>query len=189
MISKLLQVETQYSILEELEELDLQRVIEIRTQHTNSVLHEIAPSLEEQKKYYRLYKARNADGDEVYYKISDKKNPEKICGLVRITELNGGNKFSWESFILDQGTNPIIAYDVMLTIFSLGFELYRKEICGPWDVPKGAKNILLFHKNAGIAEVVGEDDLYLKMHAMKGRFFDRIDYFRGRGMARILDLR
>jgi len=185
-INKILKINTQHSILEELEENDLHRLIEIRTKHKNSVLHKITNSIEVQRKYFRLYKNRMAAGDEVYYKIFDKKNPEDISGLVRITELTKNEKFSWESFILDRNTSPLVAYDVMLTIFSIGFEVYQKNICGPWDVPKEANNIMLFHKNAGISEVVGEDAYYFKMHATRNKFFNRINYFRDRGIGNIL---
>ena len=185
-INKILKINTQYSMLEELEEKDLPRLIEIRTKHKNSVLHKITNSIEDQKKYFRLYKNRLAAGDEVYYKIREKKTPENISGLVRITELTKNEKFSWESFILEKNTNPLIAYDVMLTIFSIGFEVYQKSICGPWDVPKEASNIILFHKNAGISEVVGEDAFYFKMQAESNSFFDRINYFRNRGIGTIL---
>lgn len=186
MINDILKINTQYSILEELEENDLERLIEIRTGHKNSVLHKITNSIEEQEEYYKSYKKRFAAGDEVYYKIFDRKNPETISGLVRITELTKIEKFSWESFILDRNTSPLVAYDVMLTIFSIGFEIFEKNLCGPWDVPKEAKNILLFHKNAGISEVVGEDKLYFKMHALRNNFFNRINYFRDRGVGTIL---
>jgi hypothetical protein len=119
------------------------------------------------------------------HKIADESR-KKLEVMQNLDALGVG--FSIASHDMDiRGSGNLLGDEQSGHVKEIGFELYQKETCGPWDVPKGATNILLFHKNAGIAEVVGEDDLYFKMYALRDKFFDRIDYFRERGMARILD--
>lgn len=186
MIEKILSLHTNYSIIKEIDETDLPRIIEIRTSSARNVLNKISTNLCDQKNYYDQYKVRNLDGDEVYYKISEPRNPSKIVGLVRLTKLKVGDNFSWESYIIEQGVNPIISYDVMLTLFSIGFEKFSKKLCGPWNVPAQAKNILKFHQNAGMANIIGEDGGYIQMHVTLDNYLKRIDFFRNRGIGKLL---
>lgn len=187
MIKDILNLQTKYSMLREIDMGDLETIIKIRGSKNNSVLHPISSSLQDQEIYYKGYLQRAKVGDEVYYKIYDRSNPTQVLGFVRITELQGSGKFSWESFILDDLAPPFMAYDVMLAIYGVGFEVLKKDLCGPWGVPKGAKNIMKFHEYCGMAEVVSEDEKFTMMTVSRQNYLARIDFFKKRNLG-ILEL-
>ena len=176
--SHLTEIETKYLILRGIKESDLQDLISLRLLKKNNHLTPISPLLEDQLNYYQSYKKKMALGSEIYYKILDKKNPFELIGLVRLTEINSPNKFSWESFIVSDSAPPYIPLDAMMTIYRIGFEKLNKNICGPWTTPINAEKVINLHKKIGMAKEVSQDDHYHHMIVTKEAFFQRYGFFK-----------
>ena len=179
-IEKFIKYETNFSILEEISEKDLEDIINIRTNRINSVLHPISNNLTDQLTYFENYQNTKKINGEIYYKIYEKKLPDIKCGFVRITQLNSNHNFSWESFILKDNVSPHISYDVMISIYSIGFDFFKKKICGPWIVPNRAINIMKFHEFTGMAEIVSKNDQFTYYKVSSASYEARIDFFKKR---------
>jgi hypothetical protein len=179
-IEKFKKYETNFSVLEEISEKDLEDVINIRTNKIKSVLHPISNKLSDQLAYFENYQKTKKNNGEIYYKIYEKKFPDIKCGFVRITQLNNNLNFSWESFILKDNVSPHISYDVMISIYSIGFDFFKKKICGPWNVPSKAVNIIKFHELTGMAKIVSKNDQFSCFEVTRSSYYDRIDFFRNR---------
>jgi hypothetical protein len=179
-IEKFIKYETNFSILEEISEDDLQDIINIRTNKNNSVLHPISNKLTEQLAYFENYQKTKKINGEIYYKIYEKKFPKIKCGFVRITQLNNNHSFSWESFILNDDVSPHISYDVMISIYSIGFDFFKKKLCGPWNVPNRAMNIMKFHEFTGMAEIVSKNEQFTCYEVTSSSYEARIDFFKKR---------
>ena len=186
MIHKFVNLRTHFSILSELKEPDIEQIINIRNKRKNNFLYKISDSIEEQIVYFRSYKKRQEKEGEIYYKLYDKNQPNTICGLVRIVKIYQIDSFSWESFILKEGTNPILAYDVPLTIFSIGFDFLKKKTCGPWNVPLKANNIMKFHKNIGMASVIDTTNQFYVMSIEYDNYIKRKNFFQKKKIGIIL---
>lgn len=181
-----LKISSNFSELEEVSILDAQLLFNLRSKRKNNFLNSIYGGVQEQEEYLTKYlNNKNIDG-EIYYRIKDKSN--LVIGFVRITKLNYKDIFSWESYILEEGVNPIIAYDVMLIIFKIGFEYLHKKKCGPWIVKKIAHNIMIFHKNVGMAKVIKEDENEILMQVLLSDFNEKISYFEKRKIGLIRSL-
>ena len=180
MINRFNYVTTNFSLLKEIAEEDLIEVINIRTNHSNSVLSPISHSLQDQVNYYEKYRECKYIDGEIYYSIFNLADQKNIIGFVRITQLVDLENFCWESFILKNGVAPHFAYDIMMAIFSIGFDYFNKEKCGPWRVPSAASNIMEFHRFAGMAEKVNSDDQYHYLHVTKQAYLNKIGFFRSR---------
>jgi len=186
LIYKFINLKTHFSILSELDETDVEQIINIRNTRKNNFLHKINNSLDEQIIYFKNYKKRQKKEGEIYYKIYDKNHPDTICGLVRIVKIYEVDCFSWESFILKEGTNPILAYDVTIAIFSIGFDFLKKKICGPWNVPIKANKILKFHKNIGMASVINTTNEFYEMTVEYKNYIKRKNFFLKKNIGIIL---
>lgn len=186
MIYKFINLKTHFSILSELNETNIEQILNIRNSRKNNFLHKISNSTDEQIIYFKNYKKRQKKEGEIYYKIHDKNNPDIICGLVRIVKIYEEDSFSWESFILKEGTNPVIAYDVAIAIFSIGFDFLKKKLCGPWNVPIKANNILKFHKNIGMASVINTTNEYYVMTIKYDNYIKRKNFFQKKNIGLIL---
>ena len=180
-IEFLQKIETKHIFLEEINEGDLYGIIELRTLKLNNYLSPITTSIENQLEYFNKYKIKRLREGELYYKILDKKDLSKITGLVRLTEINNPEKFSWESLIIADGSPPYISLDAMMTIYRIGFEILDKEICGPWTIPIDAKNVYSLHKKVGMASEIECDSNYYYMVVTKPNFLKRYDFFRKMG--------
>ena len=179
-IEKFIKYETNFSVLEEITEKDLQDIINIRTNKINSALHPISNNLNEQLAYFENYQNTKKINGEIYYKIYEKKFPDVKCGFVRITQLNNNQNFSWESFILKDNVSPHISYDVMISIYSIGFDFFKKNICGPWNVPNKAINIMKFHELTGMAEIASKNEQFTRYEVTRDSYEARKDYFKMR---------
>lgn len=178
MLNTLNNIETQFIILKEICETDLQDIIDLRQFKSNNYLTPISASIEAQKAYYYGYQRKRSENSEIYYKILDKNDPVSMVGLVRLTEINHPNKFSWESLIVADGTPPFISLDAMMTIYRIGFEKLGRDICGPWTIPVNAKNVRSLHEKVGMAQEVQRDENYFYMVVTKENFKRRYDFFR-----------
>ena len=178
MESNLNNIETKFIFLKEISEADLQDIINLRQFRVNNHLTPISPSLDAQVAYFKEYKIRSSKNSEIYYKIIDKNNLSQISGLVRLTEINNPNKFSWESFIVADGVPPYVSLDAMITIYRIGFEKLNRSICGPWTIPINAKNVYSLHAKVGMAEEVAKDGHYYSMIVTKEAFNRRFHFLK-----------
>ena len=48
-------------------------------------------------------------------------------GIVRLTELNKTNKFCYESMVVKENISPVVPTDVVLAIYTIGFEKLFKD--------------------------------------------------------------
>ena len=187
MIKDFLKVETNFSYLLEVQESDLHEVMLLRNNRKINHLNKISNKIQDQVEYFQNYKIRQETDGEIYYKIFDKEFKNKICGLVRITKLFNKDFFSWESFILKDGSNPIIAYDVAIAIFTIGFDFFNKKQCGPWNVPIKATNVLNFHKNIDMAKILDINEIYYIMKINYRDFDKRKKFFYQKKIGLILN--
>ncbi|MCF8462922.1 MAG: hypothetical protein K9G11_03340 [Rickettsiaceae bacterium] len=173
-----LKISSNFSELEEISIHDAQLLFNLRSKRKNNFLNSIYGGVQEQAEYITKYLNNKNIDEEIYYRIKDKSS--LVIGFVRITKLNYKDIFSWESYILEEGVNPIIAYDVMLIIFKIGFQYLHKKKCGPWMVKKIAHNIMKFHKNVGMAKVIKEDENEILMQVLASDYNKNISYFEKR---------
>jgi len=180
-------IETNHIILKEISDMDLQDIINLRRFKTNNHLSPINSNLIDQINYYKIYKKKRYENSEIYYKIADKKNPNTTVGLVRLTEVNSPVKFSWESLIVADGVAPYIALDAMMSIYRIGFEKLKRDICGPWTIPINAKNVYNLHLKIGMASEVKRDEDSHYMAVQSEDFFNRFPFYKkiGYGLYRI----
>jgi len=178
MLNNLIHIETQFIFLKEICETDLQDIIDLRRSKSNNHLTPISPSIGDQIDYYNIYKTKRSENSEIYYKILNKNHPSDLVGLVRLTEINHLNKFSWESLIVADGAPPYVSLDAMMTIYRIGFEKLDRDFCGPWTIPINAKNVRLLHEKVGMAQEVRRDENHYYMIVTKENFKRRYDFFR-----------
>lgn len=171
-------IETKFIFLKEICEADLQDIINLRRFKSNNHLSPISDSINQQIDYYNTYKIKSSENSEIYYKILDKSSPTTMAGLVRLTEINNPNKFSWESLIVADGAPPYTSLDAMMTIYRIGFEKLDRPICGPWTIPIKAKNVYGLHAKVGMAEEVSRDDNHYHMIVTKESFNRRFNFFK-----------
>ena len=177
----LTKITTRHSLLQEIKESDLTSLIQLRTNRRDSYLNPIAPTIESQISYFKLYKELRAQRSEIYYKIADINSPFQMIGLVRLTELHSAEMFSWESFILEDTVAPYIALDVMMTLYRLGFEKLGRLCCGPWTVPIQATQICRLHTKVAMADIISTDENYFYMSVSRAKFFEKYPFFKRLG--------
>ncbi len=177
----LTKITTRHSLLQEIKESDLPSLIHLRSNREGNFLNPIAPTIESQISYFNLYKELRAQRTEIYYKIADINSPFQMIGLVRLTELNSAEMFSWESFILEETAAPHIALDVMMTLYRLGFEKLGRLCCGPWTVPIQATQIYRLHAKVAMTEIISADEKYFYMSVSRTKFFEKYPFFKRLG--------
>jgi hypothetical protein len=138
---------------------DAELVINLRNRELNNFLKSSTLTVLNQLDYFKRYKLNFLAKKEIYLKIFDYQKL-KFNGVVRITELDSIKKFGWESLVLEEDASPILATDVMLSIFAIGFQHLKRDCCGPWEVSKQHKRVMMWHKKIGMAEVVNENQDY-----------------------------
>jgi hypothetical protein len=174
-------IQTKYIKLKEIDQFDLEDIIKLRTSKSNNHLSIISSSIDDQRSYYESYRMKRSIGAEIYYKIIDKNKPQKMSGLVRLTEIDNTKKFSWESLIVADGAAPYTSLDAIITIYRVGFEELQREVCGPWTIPIKAKNVYNLHVKIGMAEELSQDQKFYHMIVKKQRFLDKFEFFRKLG--------
>lgn len=85
----------------------------------NRHLSEVRGTIETQRQWIESYKAREADGHELYYVIERKDGAR--CGLVRLYDIEQ-SQFTWGSWILDENKPPKAALESAVLSFGVGFD-------------------------------------------------------------------
>jgi len=85
----------------------------------NRHLSEVRGTVETQRQWIEGYKAREADGHELYYVIERKDGTR--CGLVRLYDIEE-SQFTWGSWILDENKPPKAALESAVLSFGVGFD-------------------------------------------------------------------
>jgi hypothetical protein len=160
---------------------DANFIINLRNRKLNNFLKISSNSLQDQMKYLTNYQFKFDRGEEIYYKIFDiSKNTYN--GVVRFTELNGTDKFGYESMVVKEEISPLVPTDVVLAIYSIGFEKLGKESCGPFPVTKENIRVLKWHEKIGMTEIVNKDENYFYLEVSSKNFFRAIGKFNKIGL-------
>lgn len=177
----LVDLETKYFYLQEIELYDLQSVINLRLNKKNNFLSPISSSIDDQRYYYQDYKQKRLKNSEIYFKVTEKKNAKKIIGLVRLTEIDQLEKFSWESLIISDEAPPYASLDVIFSIYKIGFEILKKNVCGPWEIPIKAQHVYRLHKKMGMAIEINKNNNFYNMIVTKDSYDRKAEFYKKLG--------
>jgi RimJ/RimL family protein N-acetyltransferase len=114
----------------------------------NSHLSEIRGTADDQRRWIDDYKAREADGSELYYIIERRDGMR--CGTVRLYDIQV-ESFTWGSWILDQNKPPKAALESAMLSFGIGFQdlgLERATV----DVRIANTHAEAFYRRLGMTE-------------------------------------
>jgi hypothetical protein len=186
MIKDLQYVQSRFLELHPIIREDIPFIYDLRTQTPNNFLNPISSDIAEQYAYYEKYLEKYNRGSEIYYKILDKAK-KRYCGVVRLTEIDEAHVFNWQSLVVAKDSSPQIGIDIMLVIYSLGFENLNRSICGPWPVDLRFKEIFSIHKFIGMTDLQGQDENFASLVVTKERFLEKIGMFRARGLGVIIN--
>ena len=170
-------IETHYCELHHVEVSDAEFIYNLRKFRKDNFLKETKGEVSDQEEYIKKYFNLFNDRKEIYYKVFDKKEKE-YCGILRLTEIDNGDVFNWQSAIFKEDTSPNIFIDVMLLIYSLGFDYLEKETCGPWEVKKEFAKMMKIHKMLGMAKAVNENETYYLVAVKKKDYLEKIDKYK-----------
>ena len=167
---------------------DAEFIFNLRKSHEKSFLREGAGSVQGQEDYLSRYISNLPRREEIYYKILNQNGlqPEAV---VRLTELQSGVKFNWESLISVPNGDPSIPIDVMMAIYSVGFDFLCKEVCGPWDVDKNHSSMQKIHDRIGMAKICDETEDYYRYQVLKSDFRQKCQKFQKLGFGIITGIK
>ena len=162
-------------------EQDASFVIELRNRKLNNYLRASNISLNDQMNYFKKYQLDFGRGEQIYFKIFDiSKNT--FNGIVRLTELNKTSKFCYESMVVKENISPVVPTDVVLAIYTIGFEKLFKKNCGPFPVSKKNIRVLDWHKKIGMTEIINEDNEYFYLEISSENYFNNIEKYKKLGL-------
>ena len=189
-ISKKISFKTYFNTFSEIEETDNKIIYNLRkVSDESNLLYQKDYSLEAQKEYFRKnYLNNRKKRREIYFKINPISNLIKTNGFVRITNLQNFSNFSWDSLIVANQSPPWFAIDITLSIYSLGFDYFKKKKCGLWTVPKKGLRVKNFHLKMGLAKIVKEDENFFYFNVSKKDYKNKIVDYKKLNIGRILDL-
>lgn len=176
LIAKYKSFETNHLIFDEIDVNNAELIIKIRNSNKKSVLKPISDSVQKQREYISEYLIRNADNKEIYYKVKDKLS-NMYVGLVRITELDCAYKFNWQSLIFTDLIKPYFVIDAIVALYYLGFEIFGKMLCGPWEVPLHGGNVYKLHKKMNIATEIGKSQESYIFIVTREEFINKVNFF------------
>ena len=159
---------------------DVPLIFELRRSERGGWLNPTSPDICDQYEYFDKYQMRFDSGDEIYFVMRDKRRGVE-SGVTRVTELLTPNKFGWEGLIIDKDTTPGCAIDLTTLIYLWGFTIAAKEKCGPWGVLKHHHRVNQLHAMMGVAQKIGEDDIYWYYEVDKQDFQEWYPKFSKRG--------
>lgn len=157
-------------VLRLVEESDAEFIVNLRTiEGSKQFVSEAVPTVDEQLRWIRQYKDREAKGEDLYFIFED--NDQKPWGTVRFYRFTE-DSFYFGSWIGLPGNTDnialkaqIIGYDYMYN--ELGFKM------GKLDIRKENNKVWKFAKLSG-GKIVGEDDLsYFLIQEGKAHFANR----------------
>lgn len=140
-----------------IQESDASFILSLRTdERYNQYLSTVKYDLNAQIEWIRKYKALESKGEQFYFIIET--NESKPCGTVRIYDLKE-DSFCWGSWILSENKTKYAALESAYLVYKFGFEKlsFKKS---HFDVRKGNKKVIDFHKKFGAVQVDEDDDNY-----------------------------
>ena len=147
-------LETDFVVFEPVSIVDAKFIYNLRTNKKNNFLNPISENLEDQKIFINNYLEEFDKGNEIYYKLFEKKNFNKV-GLVRITNLkNEKKRIGWESLIISDNALSTTGLDVIFSIYTLAFKILKRDFLGPWLVKKENKAMMKIHKFMDIVTIL-----------------------------------
>ena len=155
-------------------------IFSLRHQKEGIYLKAPPVTLEQQIAYYHTYLDKYHQGEEIYYKIYDNVQ-ERYCGVVRLTELHDQFYFNWQSLIVDPLCSPQIGIDIMMVIYSVGFEVLGREMCGPWVVDRHNLKTMKIHHYMDLTENIKSDQEYFYLQVPRARFLKNAERMKKRG--------
>lgn len=178
-------LETDLVIFEPISVMDANFIYDLRTNKRNNFLKPISEDLNDQKIFINNYLKEFDKGDQIYYKIFEKKSSKKV-GLVRITNLkNEKKRVGWESLIISDKAYATTGLDVIFSIYTLVFKILKNDFLGPWLVRKENNAMMKIHKFMDIVTILEETSENYKLEVKKNNFLVRDEYFFKLGFGRL----
>jgi len=144
-------------------------------------------SVQSQIDYLLGYQKRNQNKEEIYFKIFD--NRLKVdAGVTRITDLNVGPSFGFESGVMFENSLPNLYLDAYFMCLRIGFEYFSKMSSGPWIVDSRNLRMLEIHKRIGMTEVINADDDYVYLSVKRASFEKKIKIYKKMGFGHLGEL-
>jgi len=139
------------------QENDANFLFKLRTnQELNKYLSQINSSVEEQKKWIKLYKIREFNRKEFYFKVINKENNEDI-GFVRLYNLDYDEKeLTFGSFIMGETKTKYAALEAMIIMMEISFKYLKMEKV-LLDVRKENEHAKSFYKRFGFTKIREND--------------------------------
>ena len=159
-------------------------IIGLRNRKLNNYLKISPNSLEDQMNYLYNYQLEFSRGEQIYFKIFDR-SKNIFNGVVRITDLNVKDKFSYESMVVKEEISPIVPTDVLLAIHNIGFKKLDKLSCGPFQVSKKNIRVLQWHERIGMTRIVNEDNEYFYLEVSSENYFIAFEKYNKIGLGRV----
>jgi RimJ/RimL family protein N-acetyltransferase len=152
---------------------DAEYVHRLRTDPTSSLhLSKVQGSVEDQRNWIETYKAREAEGKELYYVIE--RMDGQRCGLVRHYDI-GIESFTWGSWMLDFNKPRKAALESAYLVYQIAFDL-QGLLRAQFDVRRDNENTIAFHRRFGATET-HTDELNIYFVYPRARFqVDRDGY-------------
>ena len=165
---------------------DAQLLVELRTARSD-YLKRGEITLETQTEYLKQYLPRYNQGEEIYFKIFD--NTLKIdAGVTRLTQLNKGEYFNFESGVMRNNAAPNLYLDAYFMCLHIGFEYFDKLFSGPWTIDSRNHRMLQLHKKIGMSEDYGTDDKYTYLLATRELYRRNVERYLKLGFGRVENL-
>jgi hypothetical protein len=137
--------------------------------------------------YLLEYQKRYQNKEEIYFKIFD--NRLKVdAGVTRITDLNAGSSFGFESGVMFENSTPNLYLDAYFMCLRIGFEYFSKASSGPWIVDNRNFRMLEIHRKIGIAKIINTDDDYVYLSVNKADFEKKIMIYKKMGFGHLGEL-
>lgn len=119
----------------------------------NAHLSPVSGTVDDQASWIVSYKEREAAGEELYFIIERKDG--RPCGTVRLYEITA-DRFTWGSWILDEGKPSKAALDSAMLVYRMAFERLGLSRA-VFDVRRDNVHTLAFHDRFGATRVKDDD--------------------------------
>ena len=137
---------------------DAEYVYGLRTDPAlNAHLSEVRGTIEDQRRWIEAYKAREADGSELYYVI-ERLADARRCGVVRLYDIEQ-DRFTWGSWILDSNKPPKAALESAVLSFGVGFEVLGCAVAHIDVRRENAKALALYRRFGATETHADEQDI------------------------------
>ena len=165
---------------------DAELILKLREQHAGNFLKKGAETLVQQVNYLESYQKRFLAGEEIYYKIFDKKKGS-VEGVFRLTQLNSPENLNWESLVVSKVCTPMVPIDVMMAVYDICFRIFDATKCGPWEVKVAHKNMMEIHDFCKMYKIEKRTEESYWISVTKSDYQTQIPRFKKLGLGLVLD--